>query len=123
MEERDMFYVEIQNPLEVRRNLLEASRDLLRGLQKYEDLKKVRANKVKEITKLKNILKEINALFNQAKNHMPAVFVKVPEPRVIGKARHAPRIKSAEVDARKPREVAELEKQLKDIEGKLTGLG
>ena len=47
MKNEEVFYVEIPDPVGFRRSLLEASRDLLRGLQKYEDLKKVRKDKAK----------------------------------------------------------------------------
>ena len=126
MREKEVFYVEIPNPVDCRRSVLEASRDLLRGLQKYEDLKKIRFQKLREMSVLKNIIKEINTLLNQARNSLPSVTVRIPEPAKQKEAKKAQRPKKKaieEEEAKKPREVAELEKQLKDIEGKLTGLG
>ena len=40
-EDKD-FYVGINNPIDVRRNTLECSRELIQNLQSYENVKKVR---------------------------------------------------------------------------------
>ncbi len=139
MKNEEVFYVQIQNPTEFRRSLLEASRDMLRGLQKYEDLKKIRAKKEKEISHLKSVIKEINNLVNQAKNSLPSVSVKVAEqakPKKEKKTKKgkkkASKKKSGKAGKKeteaepkkegKPKEVKELESQLKEIEGKLASL-
>ncbi|MFC1753151.1 hypothetical protein ACFL96_07115 [Thermoproteota archaeon] len=130
MTDKDVFYVEIHNPVDFRRSVLEASRDLLRGLQKYEDLKKVRNKKLKEISILKSVIKEINSLVNQARNVLPSVNAPVPDipkVKVVNiKKTATPAKKGAKKGVKaepKIGEVAELETQLKDIEGKLASLG
>ncbi|MCX6706945.1 MAG: hypothetical protein NT001_02280 [Candidatus Woesearchaeota archaeon] len=133
MADKDMFYVEIHHPIDFRRSLLEASRDLLRALQKFEDLKKVREDKIKEVAKLKATVRDINSLLNQAKNHVPALNIKLPEPPKAEKkakeekkpaahAHHAKK-KDVKVQYKASREVTDLENQLKEIEGKLGSLG
>lgn len=136
MTDKDIFYVEVHRPIDFRRSLLEASRDLLRALQKFEDLKKVRADKMKEIAKLKSIVRDINSILNQAKNHVPALNIKIPEPpkhekkakeskeekRPTAHAHHRKK-KDAKMQYKTSREVTDLEKQLKEIEGKLGSLG
>ncbi|MBD3313563.1 hypothetical protein GF345_03905 [Candidatus Woesearchaeota archaeon] len=131
MPKDDVYYIEIQNPVDFRKSVLEASRDLLRGLQKNEDLKKIRAKKAKEVSNLKSIIKEINTLVNQAKNLMPAASIKTAEaakPKESKKKESSTGSKKGkkqepEQKKSKPAEVNELEKQLKDIEEKLSSLG
>jgi chromosome segregation ATPase len=133
MTDKDIFYVEIHHPVDFRRSLLEASRDLLRALQKFEDLKSVRADKMKEIAKLKSTVKDINSILNQAKNQVPALNIKLPEPPKAKEkpkeekkpAAHAHNIKKKDIKVqyKAQRDVTDLEKQMKEIESKLGSLG
>jgi len=130
MTDKDMFYVEVHRPIDFRRSLLEASRDLLRALQKFEDLKKVREDKMKEVARLKATVRDINSLLNQAKNHVPALNIKLPEPPKAEKKSkeekkpvHHAKKKDAKVNYKASRDVTDLEKQMKEIESKLGSLG
>ncbi len=66
-------YIHIQNPSEIRRNVLESTKFLIQVLKKYEQLSETRTKKTEEIDKLKVILGDINTLFSQIKEDLPKV--------------------------------------------------
>ncbi|MCX8147242.1 MAG: hypothetical protein N3D84_02130 [Candidatus Woesearchaeota archaeon] len=127
MAKEAIFYMKIENPVDLRRALLESLRDVLRALQKFEDLKKIRAEKAKEIAVLNNCMKEINLMIGKVKSHLPPVPVKIQLKEIKPKKKEERAIKQEKEEKKEEAveslEVAELERQLKEIEKKLERLG
>lgn len=104
----DFFYVGIKEPVELRRSLLESSKLVIQNLQKYEKIRGIREEKLKQTEELKNLLAEIKRLNNKLK----AAF-----PRMV------PREIPAEKKAKKePDEIRVLEQELSEVEEELRRL-
>ncbi len=65
------FYVGILNPKEVRRNVLEASKEFVQALQRYEKVKEIRENKQKAILELKSELAEVSNAIAALRTALP----------------------------------------------------
>ncbi len=52
----NIFYVGIKNPIDVRKNLLESSKYIIKNLQRHERFKAIRGEKIGQIMKLKEIM-------------------------------------------------------------------
>lgn len=118
-EDKEIFYVGIKDPTEIRRNLLESTKDVVTFLKSYENFKKVRAEKVEEISKLKATIEDITRLINKLNRELPRTRLRAePQPEKKAKTvRRAPVPK-------KPRlsDVEKLGKELEEIENKLKTL-
>jgi len=124
-ENGNIFFVEVHQPEDVKRNILESLKDIVENLQRFEKFKETRKDKIEHINKLGNIVKEMNKLIPSIKNSLPEAKI-----RAISK-RKAPRRekiitrekKAPEEGKRKPvTELQKLESELTEIEGKLQGL-
>ncbi|MFP4112405.1 MAG: hypothetical protein ACLFPQ_01710 [Candidatus Woesearchaeota archaeon] len=67
----DVFYVEIRNHDDLKRNTLESMKTVLMSLERYEEFLKVRMEKNKAVYDLKRIFKEITALVTKLKSSLP----------------------------------------------------
>ena len=61
-ESKDMFFVEVRNPNEVRRNILESMKGIIESLQRFEKFKVMRKDKIDKINGLRKTVKELNKL-------------------------------------------------------------
>jgi len=68
---KEIFYVGLRDPTEVRRNLLESSKDIVVFLKTYENFKQVRIQKIEEINKLKGQIQQIAKLINKLRRELP----------------------------------------------------
>lgn len=120
--EESPLFVGVMNGGELRRSMLECSKDILESLKEHEKFKNIKGEKVKLISQLKNDVKGIAKLINSLKNSLPNVRdagIKRPET----KKATAEKLKKESIE--KPREKTELEKledELRDIENKLGSL-
>ncbi len=123
-ENKDIFFVELQEPDEVRRNILESLKDIVETLQKFEKFKELRKKKIDGMNKLGGIIREANRLVANLKNSLPKTELKAAE--VISKS-----LEEKKIDAKKMvgkvekgslTELQRLEAALKDIEEKLQSL-
>ncbi len=129
VKEEEPIYVGIENPIEVRRALLESSKELIHILQANDKFKVRKAKKQLLVMKLKQNMKETHHLIAQLRTLMPKiklstlprkVKVEVPQARAevipqkvaIPKPMHKPKMNEAE----------KLELELKEIEEKLSRL-
>lgn len=121
---KDIFFVEVKEPEEVRKNILESLKEILESLQRFEKFKETRKDKIYHINKLKNIVKDANKLVFDLKGYFPET--KIRTVKAISKAteRKKPGIrKKGEATERKPMtELQKLESELSEIEGKLESL-
>ncbi len=67
----EVFFVGVNEPVEIRRNILEASREMVLLLQMYEKFKSVRDEKRHEMEKLRGLVREIALLVSRLKRHLP----------------------------------------------------
>lgn len=119
------FYVGVRDTDEVRRTLLESTRDVVQHLQRAEKFKAVRKEKLEEIEKLKKLIKEIAKDVNKLKIVLPKTKLRATHKKV-----HVPKKPTFEEvkkevkpqPEKKQRPATELEKleaELSEIEGRL----
>ena len=133
MKEEVPLYVGIENPQEFRRSLLEASKSVIRALQRYEGISGIRERKFREMERYKQLANELAGLLRQLKNELPNYNLKsLPRSAAIGfEARPAAELGGTGVMAeeriktqhtKKLTEVERLEQELGQIEEKLRSL-
>ncbi len=111
--EEEAYYVNVREPSEARKNLLETSREIVLALQKYENFKLSRVKKHNLVDLLRRNFREINELISRLKKEMPQVKIRkkvsVPEQRAVPKAV-------------KRNDLTDLERELSEIESRLKSL-
>ncbi len=150
-EKQDIFYVGVTDPIEIRRSILESSKEMVQYLQRYEKFKKVRQEKAEGIAKLRETVRELHSLVRKLKASMPKTELraklhkheeelkalenlkekqirkaeKEEASKLVKKAKKAKKEKEA-APAEQPRpalsELEKLEAELGEIEGRLTKL-
>lgn len=133
-----IFYVGIRDPIEIRRSLLESSKDVVHSLQRFERFKEVRKDKQDSLQELAKVMFQVKKLAAQLKKALPETDLRVElgkEQQKLKMKKEAaktpakqemPKIKKEELKERiSPKEMNELEKleaELSAIEGKLSEL-
>ena len=127
------YMVQINDPKNTRKSILESLREVIIFMQSYEKFKKIQEEKVATFAKLKTSVREINSLIEkEIKGYFPKGKLAVVSPPEEGKKakEEAPKVEEAEksptpevappIKVKKTKsELDELEAQLKDIEGQL----
>jgi len=119
----ELFFVEIREPDEVRRHILETLKEVLELLQKFESFRHLRHKKMERIDKLKILMRDTNKLMGVLKSKLPQTSLKGMIPK-----QHAP--KQKKVNAKKKEtpekipkkertELDKLQSELNAIESKL----
>ena len=126
MDDKYSYFVGIREPVQVRRSLLECTKEVIHHLQKYEQVKQPRVEKLKRILELKHIFEDIDKLNADLKAEFPKADLK------FSPAEKIPIKEKKEFDDRNPkpvkvgrREANELEKleaELNMIENRLNKL-
>ena len=122
--EEDLFFVEVEEPADVRREILESQKIVIGGLQRYENIKFLRAKKAESINKLKGELKKLAKELSELKSVLPSAGIKViSRPRKKAKVVKKEKVKEEKKVERMPAsELEKLESELQDIEKKLSSL-
>ena len=107
-------YVKFEDPTELRRGLLTASKEVVEMLQKYEQFKLKRIKKFQLMVQYKDLMNEVEVLCNKLKKILPKVDL--PKPRAI-----VPK-ESTVVVAKERNKLRDLDVELKYIESKLSNL-
>ena len=125
----ELFFVQVKEPSEVRRNILESLREIIEVLKRFEKFKRIRHEKLENINKLRGLLRETNKVFGTLKSKLPQTNLRAT---VAGEApkhpkKHHKKSKKAKVVEEKmpKKEITEadkLEEQLSVIESKLKSL-
>lgn len=115
---KELFYVGLRDPSEVRKNILESSRDIVIFLKTYENFKRIRLRKIEEINKLKLKIQEIVRLVNKLSRELPKTRLRAKPEEALRKGGAR---RSAGLPKRTGPEKAVnvLESQLGEIEQKL----
>jgi len=120
--EEDPLFVGITNADELRRSVLECSKDILESLRSYEKFKSLKEEKLKLIHQFRSDVKEVAKLINAIKGSLPNVredIIKKPEAKKVKDER----IKTIRVEKPIQRtELERLEEELDEIEGKLNSI-
>lgn len=125
MESEESIYVGIENPIELRRALLESTKGMIRILQADKTLREKRREKLQLIGEYKNTIKEITDQITQLKSHLPKIKmgalpkkIKPANPKAGAPAEIAKPFNKIQPPA-PISETAKLANELKDIEAKL----
>jgi hypothetical protein len=125
------FYIEIEDSVDLRREILETSKGLIGILQQYEDIKRIDTEKVGEIELFRSLLKEIGSDITRLKTLMPKVKLsQLPRKDTPVKEQRVARVKAPEPqpEVEEPSEEQaeispnKLDNELKDIEKRLQDL-
>ncbi|RMD57929.1 hypothetical protein D6825_02475 [Candidatus Woesearchaeota archaeon] len=115
----ELFFVGIRNSVDVRRELLTSSKDILDILKNYEKYKLMRNEKVLLFSDLKRVFDELLVLNKKLRSKLPKVPIKTPQlkapKRQVSPARRParPRVKS---------KLEKLEEELDRVERRLSSL-
>jgi len=131
----ELFFVQLKEPSEIRRSVLETLRDILELLHKFEKFKSARQEKLDKVQKLKSMVRSTNKLFGDLKAKLPQMNIKiaasVPTPKSLVEApaqgkQPLQKKKEKPVAQKAPKremtEVEKLESELSAIESKLKNL-
>ncbi len=78
---KDDYFVGIYDPLDVRRNILESSKHIIKSLECHDTLDKLRNEKVKTLREMRKIMSELELLSSKLKQGMPKTTIRKSEPR------------------------------------------
>ena len=135
-ESKDIFFVEIREPEQVKKNVLESLKDIVENLQRFEKFKEIRKAKLEAINRLGKILRDINRTLPSLKSSLPEAKIRavktnkqMPQQKTVARKKgSAEKIKEykEQTDAtemKKPTtELQKLESELSEIESKLNSL-
>ena len=122
-EKEDGIFVGVKDPLRVRKDILESSRDVLDGLKSYESFKQVREEKRMLFEQLRSDARSISLLIGRLRGELPQL--KVP-PAKVEKAKEQPQPKQGGVAVEKAKpatEVQRLEEELAQLEEAVQKMG
>jgi len=126
-EEEDLFFVGINDPVSLRREILLSTKNSIFFLKKNEEIKELRIKKIEKIMQFKNDMKELNALMNKLKEKLPKAKIRLKSDS-NARAREG-KMERREIKTKlvrsEPKKISELEKlefELTDIEKKLERL-
>ena len=125
-----LFFVQIKEPTEIRRNILETLKEIVEVLQRFEKFKHLRHEKLNEINKLRSQLKDANKMLGTLRLKLPQTNLRAAAVRESpAKKAHHKKSKKAKAAApaekaqkKEPTELEKLEAELSAIEGKLKSL-
>ena len=76
-EKKEVLYVGVKNPIEMRRTILETTKDSVEMLQKYEKFRAVREEKIATIKQLQEQIKDITKIVTKLKTALPTVDIRI----------------------------------------------
>jgi len=127
----ELFYVGINHKNELRRAILESSKEMIQALKAYRHIKDLETQKTDMIHDLNHIMADVRKLDNKLKSQLPKLSLPTVKPKSIDKSksqtsfRPTSQAKSQPIPAvMKPKlsEVDKLEQELMEIENKLKRL-
>lgn len=104
------FFVGVYDPIDVRRNLLEGSKEVVKSLQSYDKLEQIRNKKLAYFKEMRIVMSELDLLVGNLKTKLPKSNLR--------KAVDRPHPESSTTSF--VGELAKLEEQLKTVEKELS---
>ena len=121
-----IYFVQILEPEEIKRNILETLRNVLEELHRFEKFKAIRHEKLGDINNLRKSFRDVNKLFGSLKAKLPQVDTRVTEPKPVQEKKPQNKVKLQEKPQKAPKkqmtEMEKLESELSVIENKLKEL-
>src|SRR3990172_7282455 len=74
--ENELFFVGIRDPIELRKELLTSSKNLIDSLRRYEAYKDVKEEKLRHVMELKRVFDELLVMNKKLRNKMPHIPIK-----------------------------------------------
>lgn len=113
-----LFYVGIRNSVDVRKTILESTKEFVQVLQMYENFSKLRPEIMSKTEQLQNSIKKIRTLISKLKSHLPETGLRA---ELIKKKKPVQKEEKKEkkAEAKQPSEIDALEAELNMIESKL----
>lgn len=125
----ELFFVNLRDPIDLRREILESSKGVIEGLQRFEQFKRIREEKVENLSKLRDIVKDCTRLMNKLRTSLPSTNLKAEEvlqlrERPLGESIALPKKgkRSANKKIAERTELEKLDDELGDIERKLNAV-
>lgn len=112
------FFIGLNDPTELRKHLLEPTREVIQFLQSYEEFQRIKEEKNQAILTLKEDLKMISSEINKLRRFLPKGKLKIAKPSVNLKEETKP-VLVKKVKPKAPNDLDRLEKELGEIEDKL----
>jgi len=104
---KEDFFIGIEDPVDVRRNVLESSKEIVGSLESFSKLEKIRNEKIYMFKEMKKIMGELDLLIRNLEEKFPKTH-----------------LRNVEINENMPakkmfKEIGNIEKQLKNIEKNL----
>ena len=115
----ELFFVQVKEPSEVRRIILESLKDILEMLQMFEKSRHARHEKLVKMQKLRALMKDANKLIGDLKAKLPQTSLKGAVAREDSKPKKPAKKKEEQQPKKGKSELERLEAELSAIEGKL----
>ncbi len=126
-EGNELFFVQVREPTEIRRNIFETLKEIVEVLQRFEKFKQIRHEKLEKINHLRVLLRQTNKMLGELRSKLPQTNLRATVAREMPVHKHHKKKKKAKAAEEKApkREVTEVEKleaELSAIEAKLKSL-
>ncbi len=106
------FFVGIYDPVDVRRNLLESSKCIIKSLKSSDELSNIREKKLKYYKRMRRTMEELHILIDKLKEQLPRSYFEESETGKGGK----------KTKSKVTKELEKLDKQLQQVEKELSSL-
>ena len=128
-ENNGLFFVQVKEPNEVRRNILETLKDIVEVMHRFEKFRHIRHEKLQKIQHLRILIRQANKMLGVLKTKLPQTNLRATAvrqaPAQTKKGHHKKKAKAAGQEKMPKREMTEVEKleaELNAIESKLKSL-
>lgn len=123
----DLFYVNLEDPVSIHREILKSTKNTLSSLKRYEAFRNIRNIKIEKLTELKHVMGEINLLVNRLRGELPstglrAISEKKQQASTKTKPEKPPKQEQKKQMPKPVSKIEKLEEELDDIESKLRNL-
>ena len=110
------FFIKINDPTEIRKYILESSKEILKCMHKYEDIESIRRKKLTYLMQLRQLMKETTVLMTKFRTKLPREkLARLPK-------RFDQTMKQEFVRAPSSTEIEDLSREISHIEEKLSKL-
>ena len=129
-ESEELFFVQVREPTEIRRNILETLKEIVEVLQRFEKFRQMRHEKIERINHLRVLLRQAGKMLGDLRSRMPQTNLRATAVKETPRlpAAHYRKKKKGKAEAKQEtpkKEMTELEKlenELSAIENKLKSL-